>query len=541
MLSSQIKAKDEKLFAAVQKLMDGNFDSYEDVYELSKKYIYKIINDIVQNHHTTEDMMQETYLQIYNKIGTLREARTFYVWAGRIASNLTLRHLQKYRKEFIQSASGEDDEDFMFDKLENDHEAFIPETVLENEEQQRIIAGILEGLSPEQKLTVQYYYFEEMSVGDIANVMECSTGTVKSRLNYARKSLKIAVNEFETTNDVKLYSISGLPIFYFVFKGMSEGAIGVTAGGAVVAGGVVAEGAAASGSGAGLVGSGTAAGSAAVTTTTVTLATGTTTGFVGTMAGKFAIVAATLVVSTGTATVQADVSRNELIDSGRYGQVVAEAEAAVNSGAWLPELDEPEVEEEAYEAIVSLYDGDDEQTQEEVISHAKNLDSEYLAAVNNLADAMVYYEGGFEYSLTAEQNTYIDTIMAAYKEELNSYLLAGEDYTTLLEVDSTGTFAEVYYPQIIDCINREADIVRSLGAVYYKEEVKIIMSKYTAADIQTVLEMGGGIGDLIAPELSEATLNELVNASQELIDLMNDIAVLSETMMSDPDILKYFE
>ena len=221
---NQFKEKDEVLFAEVQKLMDGNEESYKKVYELSEKYIHKIIYDIVRDEHTTEDMMQETYLQIYNKIGTLKEARSFYVWAGRIASNMTLRYLQKYRKEFLQKEI-EDDAEFIFEKMINDHEAFIPETVLDNEEQQKYIAEILDGLSPEQKLTVQYYYFEEMSVSEIAERMECSEGTVKSRLSYARKSLKTAVNTFEIENDVKLYSLASLPIFYLFFRGVAEGAI----------------------------------------------------------------------------------------------------------------------------------------------------------------------------------------------------------------------------------------------------------------------------------------------------------------------------
>ena len=64
MVASIYEKKDTLLFDEVQKLINGNFESYEQVYELSKNYIYKIINDVVQNHHTTEDLMQETYLQV---------------------------------------------------------------------------------------------------------------------------------------------------------------------------------------------------------------------------------------------------------------------------------------------------------------------------------------------------------------------------------------------------------------------------------------------------------------------------------------------
>ena len=275
--------KDKQLFSEVQKLMDGNFESYQNVYELSKNYIYKVIYDIVQDHYTTEDMMQETYLQVYNKIGSLREAKAFYVWAGRIASNLTLRYLQKYHHEVLTEATDDDGEDFIFDKMVNDNEAFIPESVLENQEQQRIIAGILESLSPEQKLTVQYFYYEEMSVNDIASLMECSTGTVKSRLNYARKSLKTAISQFETDNNVKLYSLSSMPIFFLVFKDLSETlalAVG-TAGAAGAAAAAGSAGAAVSGGGAAAAGSVGGAGAA---------------GFLGTVAGKAAIVAAVAVV-----------------------------------------------------------------------------------------------------------------------------------------------------------------------------------------------------------------------------------------------------
>ena len=74
-----------------------------------------------------------------------------------------------------------------------DHEEFIPEAVLVDREKQRLLAEILDNLSTEQKLSVQYFYYEEMSVNEIAELMGCSTGTVKSRLNYARKSIKSSV------------------------------------------------------------------------------------------------------------------------------------------------------------------------------------------------------------------------------------------------------------------------------------------------------------------------------------------------------------
>lgn len=246
--------KDAELFAEVQKLKDGYMPSYNRVYELSSKYIYKIINDIVKNHHTTEDLMQETYVQIYNKIGTLQEARAFYVWAGRIATNLTLRHIQKYRNEVLVTEDEDGGTEFVFDTAAADNDAFIPENILMDQEKQRLLSDILDGLSVDQKLSVQYFYYEEMSVREIAQTMNCSEGTVKSRLNYARKAIKDAVQNLEIKQGTRLYSLSAMPLFWLLFRGGAEN-------GALAAGAGAGAGAAGAGT-AGTGGAATAAGMA---------------------------------------------------------------------------------------------------------------------------------------------------------------------------------------------------------------------------------------------------------------------------------------
>lgn len=245
--------KDAELFAEVQKLKDGYTPSYNRVYELSSKYIYKIINDIVKNHHTTEDLMQETYVQIYNKIGTLQEARAFYVWAGRIATNLTLRHIQKYRNEVLVTEDEDGGTEFVFDTAAADNDAFIPENILMDQEKQRLLSEILDGLSVDQKLSVQYFYYEEMSVREIAQMMSCSEGTVKSRLNYARKAIKDAVQNLEIKQGTRLYSLSAMPLFWLLFRnGAENGALaaGAGAGAGTAAAGVENVGSMVSGPGA---------------------------------------------------------------------------------------------------------------------------------------------------------------------------------------------------------------------------------------------------------------------------------------------------
>lgn len=211
--------ENQMLFQAVKDVQNGDRQAFEQVYKLSERYIYSIISKIVHDDDKTADLMQETYLQIYNKLHTLQNVESFLIWAGRIATNKTLRFIQKYNKEVLAK---EEDYDFIFEKASDDKEEFLPEDIMLNKEKKSKIHDILNNLSNEQKITVQYYYLGDMSVSEIAEVMQCSTGTVKSRLNYARKNIKAAVLETEKREGIKLYSLSGLPLFALLFHEQVE-------------------------------------------------------------------------------------------------------------------------------------------------------------------------------------------------------------------------------------------------------------------------------------------------------------------------------
>lgn len=210
--------EDQKLFQVVSNLKAGDMDSYYIMYDLSIKYIYKIVFDLIKDYHTTEDLVQETYLTIYNKINTLQDVTKFYSWAGRIATNLTLRYIQKNNRELLMLDSEDGASEFAFEVATQDNEEFIPENILMDREKQRLITEIIDGLSVEQKITVQYFYYEEMSVTEIAEAMECSRGTVMSRLNYARKAIKAAVVDLAENKGTRLYSLSALPLFHILFR-----------------------------------------------------------------------------------------------------------------------------------------------------------------------------------------------------------------------------------------------------------------------------------------------------------------------------------
>ena len=99
----------------------------------------------------------------------------------------------------------DEDGSSILDRMENLDETLIPDKALDDAATRQMILDLVDSLPPEQRMSVLLYYYDEMSVKEIAQAMEVSEGTVKSRLNYARKAIKKGVEEHERQG-VKLYS-----------------------------------------------------------------------------------------------------------------------------------------------------------------------------------------------------------------------------------------------------------------------------------------------------------------------------------------------
>ena len=138
--------QDQVLFQAIIRLRRGDKRAFEQVYNLSERYIYAIIYRIVRDNDKAVDLMQETYIQIYRKIHTLKNVEAFFVWAGRIATNNTLRFIQKDSREVLLD---EEENDFVFENVSDDKEEFLPEDILVKRKRQKY--EIINNLSPDRE------------------------------------------------------------------------------------------------------------------------------------------------------------------------------------------------------------------------------------------------------------------------------------------------------------------------------------------------------------------------------------------------------
>ena len=196
-----------------------------------------------------EDILQDAYVKAFSSLDKLEDPEKFQGWLDTIVINRCKDFLKKKKPTLFSDMASENSNDGSTlefeDSQENDRMEFKPEETVDYGETKRLIAEMLDRMPEDQKMCLLMYYYEEMSVRQIAEAMDCSEGTIKSRLNYARKNLKGQVLELEKKG-TKLYCMPLLPFLYWFFREQAAEFIGGTAG-TVAAGAAASTAAAAAG------------------------------------------------------------------------------------------------------------------------------------------------------------------------------------------------------------------------------------------------------------------------------------------------------
>ena len=208
------KHADSRLLDVVALVKRGDTMAFEELYRLTYKYAYFHARSILHDDDEAWDLVQETYIAVYQHIDSLREERYVKSWISGIVFNLGMKRLRKKRDLLV-----DEENDFLFDALEDENTDGSPEKALDSKETAAIVREVIDRLPALQKAAVIAYYFDEKSVADIAREAMCSENTIKSRLNYARKAMKEGIEHKERQMGVKLHVVTG-PMIVFVLRGM---------------------------------------------------------------------------------------------------------------------------------------------------------------------------------------------------------------------------------------------------------------------------------------------------------------------------------
>lgn len=206
--------EDMHLQVAVRLAKQGDKKAFEELYNLTYKYAFFHAKSILKDKNEAWDLVQDTYIAVYQNIGTLKEDKYIKSWIGGIVFNLGHKRLRKKTDVLAGEDGG-----FLFESLEDRDKDLLPEEALDSKETISIVRKVIDRLPVLQKAAVIAYYFDEKSIETIADEAMCSVGTIKSRLNHARKAMKDCVEQEERRMGVTLHTVMD-PVIILVLRSM---------------------------------------------------------------------------------------------------------------------------------------------------------------------------------------------------------------------------------------------------------------------------------------------------------------------------------
>lgn len=209
----------------IRRCLSGDQQAQEELVLAAQNRVYYHCRKMLKHEEDALDATQEILISMLTRLDRLQDPEAFWGWLSAMTANHCRNVLTRGRRE---AQIPEDNEgNSLLDAFESLDEQTVPDKALDNDETRRMIVELVDQLPPPQRQCVLMFYYEEMSVKDIAAALETSEGTVKSRLNYARKAIKSGVDAY-AAQGVKLYS--ALPfLVYFLQKDAGTGGLSASA------------------------------------------------------------------------------------------------------------------------------------------------------------------------------------------------------------------------------------------------------------------------------------------------------------------------
>ena len=162
----------------------GDRAAFDELVTLYQKRLMYYVHRLIQDWHLSRDILQQVWIDVFRTLGELQSPSAFRVWLYRIAHNRSVTHIRRQR---VESDARE-----LLTLDARDSEEWNDLDLLENVE---LVHYALNKLSIIHREVMTLRFLEEMEVMDIARVMNCSEGTAKSRLHYARIAMRQIISE----------------------------------------------------------------------------------------------------------------------------------------------------------------------------------------------------------------------------------------------------------------------------------------------------------------------------------------------------------
>ena len=167
----------------IEELKQGDISALERLYEKYSAQALRTAYLITSDRYMAEDILQESFIQCYKYIGSLKDNSAFKPWFYKILTRLAFREIKRAKRILPVESIYEQD-------------TAVSDKYFQNAEDSELYSYI-DRLRPKLKTAVILFYYNEMSIKEIAETLSCREGTVKSRLSTARKQLKALIGNRE--------------------------------------------------------------------------------------------------------------------------------------------------------------------------------------------------------------------------------------------------------------------------------------------------------------------------------------------------------
>jgi RNA polymerase sigma-70 factor (ECF subfamily) len=190
--------------ALVERVKAGDVKAFEMLVVKYQRRIERLIGRMVRDVDLVPDIAQETFIRAYRAIPQFRGDSAFYTWLYRIAVNTAKKALMELKRDPLvsESARGTRDDDDETSRVENElTDGETPEAVLASKQIASAVNFAIEALSEDLRQAITLREIEGLSYEEIAVLMNCPIGTVRSRIFRAREAIALRLRPLLDTRD----------------------------------------------------------------------------------------------------------------------------------------------------------------------------------------------------------------------------------------------------------------------------------------------------------------------------------------------------
>jgi len=183
----------------VNKSLEGDLDAFEQLVLLYQDKVYALAYRYMGNEDDANDLAQEAFVRVYKNLSSFKGQSSFGTWIFRITSNICLDELRRRRRRINPLSLDEPINTYTGNEVAREFidQSAAVDLIYEQKEFSEYIQKLLNKLKPDYKVVIVLRDIFDFNYKEIANILNCSVGTVKSRLSRARANLRKIMVERE--------------------------------------------------------------------------------------------------------------------------------------------------------------------------------------------------------------------------------------------------------------------------------------------------------------------------------------------------------